>query len=385
MTKRTLLFILLLLALTACDRPAPTAETEASISYGAALDLSHQLHDLEREKDALKSEQFVTIRIAAVGDLLMHIPVINDAAIGSGRYDFTHQFEAIRPLIEEADIAIANLETTFTGPQVPYHGFPRFNAPDDLAHSLVDVGFDVITTANNHSLDGGIDGLDRTLDVLDDAGLQATGTFRSSDPVAPLLVEREGLQIGILNYTYGTNGLPLPVDRPEAVNLIDTSRILRDVTALRSADLIVVALHFGHEYHRTPSAEQIALVDTLHAAGVDIILGAHPHVLQPAEQKRPDRFTIYSMGNFLSNQRKRYQDAGVIVDLLVTFDRLSGKRWIDATLHPTWVERTGGPPGSRYRILPIAATLEDPTISEALRRKLMTVQQDSLGILNRVE
>ncbi len=382
MQRIFIIFSILLLTLTACSGLDSEEEPPTPLSYGAALDMKGQWKDLEREKSIWKKEQYPRLRIVAVGDLLMHLPVINDAAEGGGTFDFTHQFREVQPIIAGADLALANLETTFTGPQVPYHGFPRFNAPDDLADDLKRIGFDVITTANNHSLDGGIRGLDRTRDVLEKAGLQATGTYRPSDPPGPLRIERGPVTIGILNYTYGTNGLPIPADRPGAVNLIETDRILREVESLSDVDLVIAALHFGHEYHLQPSEEQVRLVHILQDAGVDLILGAHPHVLQPAEQTAPDRFVIYSMGNFLSNQRKRYQDAGVIVDLKVTFDRQKGRKYIRPTLHPTWVERRWGSPGTRYRILPIEPFLEDPALDASSREKLRSVYQDSLRILN---
>lgn len=231
-------------------------------------------------------------------------------------YEYNRSFQFIKPVIESVDIAIANLEVTHAGK--PYSGYPQFSAPDEISATLQNTGFDVILTSNNHSCDGGGKGVVRTLDVLDKLGIKHTGTFRNQkerDATYPLIVEEKGIKIAILNYTYGTNGLTVP--KPIIVNYIDSAMIKADMKKAREqADYIICTMHWGTEYQRLPNAYQKNWEKYCYELGADMVIGGHPHVIQPVERKivnGEEKLTAWSLGNFVSNQRDRYTNGGLIV------------------------------------------------------------------------
>lgn len=265
-----------------------------------------------------------TITIGAIGDLLMKNPIIDSARTGhNNRYSFGPIFAGVAPYLRNNDLLIGNLETTFSGTpwfggnpnrigryerRNMHTGNPLFNCPDELAATLRQTGFDVMTTANNHCADGGMYGLDRTLGILDRHGIKHTGTARSLRESQRLLVVRvKGIRVGILSYTYGTNRMP--VSKKYKVNLIEPKKIVADIARIKKiSDLVIVCLHFGREYRRMYNAEQRNLVNLCFKHGANAILGAHPHVLQPVVTKRikdkygvvKTRVAAYSLGNFLS-------------------------------------------------------------------------------------
>ena len=252
------------------------------------------------------------------GDVMSHGPQIKAAyhpATDSYEYDASFQF--VKPIIQQADIAIVNLEVTHAGK--PYAGYPQFSAPDELSTALKTAGFDVLLTANNHSCDGGSKGVIRTLDVLDKIGMKHTGTFRNKaerDATYPLMLEKNGIRLALLNYTYGTNGLT--VAAPLIINYIDSNVIQKDVKKAKAlgAEYIVCTLHWGTEYQSLPSSYQKKWEDFCYSIGVDMIIGSHPHVIQPVERKtinKKDHFTAWSLGNYVSNQRDRYKNGGLMV------------------------------------------------------------------------
>lgn len=306
----------------------------------------------------------VRITVAAVGDLLMHLPLVQSSRLpdGSG-YDFTPIFAATAPLLRSADLAIANLETTLAGSDWPLSGYPSFNTPPELARDVRQIGIDVLTNANNHSMDYGRQGLLNTLDHLDRYGVIHTGAFRTpAERDRPVLVERQGVKIGLLAYTYGTNGIPVP--EPHLVNPLDPDLIKRDIAATRAAgaDLISVSLHFGEEYQRHPNDSQQALVQELVAAGADLILGSHPHVLQPIEWVTAGHrrgLVIYSMGNFVSNQVGLQRNTGVI--FLVTVEKPPGAaaHAVAARYVLTYTQQRRVAGVIHTRVLPVEQALSD--------------------------
>ena len=293
------------------------------------------------------------ITMAAVGDIMVHSPQFEAAYVGGEeKYDFYPTFQPIEKYIQETDIAVANLETTFAGEDKGYTGYPMFNSPEQLGKALKQTGFDVITTANNHSLDRRSQGVKSTLDFLDQEGLDYTGTARSQEERDRILIkEVKDVKIAFLAYTYGTNGIPLPEDEPYLVNLIDKTQIEEDIQRAKAEnpDIIVASMHFGVEYQRTPNDEQKELVDFLAQQGVDVILGSHPHVIQPmeiknvvtAEGEEKEVFVIYSMGNFISNQRDRYTDSGLILQMGFEKNFKTNKTVLKQVEYiPTWVNKT---------------------------------------------
>ncbi|MFB9330517.1 CapA family protein [Paenibacillus aurantiacus] len=331
----------------------------------------------------------------AVGDVMMHMPQLpayyNDK---TKQYDFSPYFDAVRPLIREGDWSLANLETPIAGQSLGYSGFPRFNAPTELAEALREAGFSIVTNANNHSLDRGAEGISRTLAALEAQQLVTKGTNRSRFEAEKLtIVEKKGIRMGLLAYTYGTNGIALPAAMPYAVDIVDEQKMLGDIAKLKEAgaDFITVALHFGTEYQTVPSEAQKKLARKLVAAGADIIAGAHPHVVQPYETVEVTEvdgtirngLIIYSMGNFISNQRGGTKDYGLLMKVGIRKDNVTGQTTIrDVEPIPTWVYRYKVGKLNHYRIVPLDETIAKRTIPElssaeyaALTRGKQTIDQ----------
>ncbi len=260
------------------------------------------------------------IKLLFVGDLMQHDAQIKAARTTDG-YDYSDCFKHIKPEIEAADIAIANLEVTLGGR--PYRGYPAFSAPDEFVYAIKDAGFDVLLTANNHCLDRGKRGLERTANLLDSLQIPFAGTYTDKKDFQmryPLLIEKNGFRIALLAYTYGTNGLT--PSAPNIVNYIDREQMKEDILTARQMkpDAIIACMHWGLEYHPLPNASQKDLADWLINQGVDHVIGSHPHVLQPMEV-RPNPNTpaqhlvVYSLGNFISNMSKEKTDGGAMVKL----------------------------------------------------------------------
>ena len=299
-------------------------------------------------------------RLVFGGDLMQHIPQVYAAKNSNNGYDYTESFRYVKPIFEQADLAFINLETTFTTSGY-YTGFPLFRSPGEIVQTLSDIGIDVAVTANNHIFDGGKNGVYTTLNLLDSAGIKHTGVFADSHEFItnhPLILQSKGLRFALLNYTYGTNGLPTPDGL--SVNRIDSFNIARDIALIdrTKIDGIIVFFHWGYEYARQPNDEQRKLADLCHRYGAEIVIGSHPHVVQPIvthedtymdysgrEKKNIGNITIYSLGNFVSNQRERYKDGGILV-ILDIMKKKEAPLAIHASCIPVWVQLP------KYRILP---------------------------------
>lgn len=305
-----------------------------------------------------------------VGDIMSHMPQLPGAYDQATKsYNFDPYFAEVKPILEQGDWVMANLETPIAGADIGYSGYPTFNAPNELAEALRNAGFNLLSTANNHSLDKGEKGVLRTLELLKELELQAVGTASSPEEAEQLIiVEKNGIRMGFLAYTYGTNGIPIPQGKPYLVSLIDEQKMIADIERLREggADVITIALHFGVEYQLTPNEEQKRLARVLVAAGADIIAGSHPHVVQPYEiietndkNGTPKQALImYSMGNFISNQRGESKDYGVIFKVNIRKNMNEGTIALtDVEAIPTWVHRYKPDQAFRYRILPVEQTI----------------------------
>jgi poly-gamma-glutamate synthesis protein (capsule biosynthesis protein) len=313
-----------------------------------------------------------TARLSLVfaGDIMGHDEQITGAHNPeTGQYDYEPTFRLIRPFIEQADIAIANLEVTLAGP--PYKGYPQFSSPDALALAIRDAGFDIMLLANNHALDRGQAGFIRTLLVLDSLQLLHTGTF--PDPVShnqqyPLILEKNSIRIALLNYTYGTNGITIP--KPFIINRIDTFVIRRDLEKAKQAhpDFIIVTIHWGEEYQRIENPAQQKLASYILKHGAHAIIGSHPHVVQPiryypAADSTKQYLVVYSLGNFVSNQRARYKDGGIVVK--INLIKTAGETRLEHSGYlPTWVYREDLPTRSVFYVVPITAYENDSTLMQ---------------------
>lgn len=299
------------------------------------------------------------VRLLFAGDVMQHMPQVR-AAQRDTTFDYTEVFAAVRPRFEAADLVVVNLETTLTRTG-RYSGYPLFRSPTELADALREAGVDVALTANNHCCDGGAEGIGTTARELDRCGILRTGSFTGRHDRAgrhPLLVERCGVRLALLSYTYGTNGMPVP--RGMEVNLLDTLRMAADLGAARrvGADCIVACLHWGNEYERRENASQRALAAFLRRHGADLVIGSHPHVVQPVEADS-SHVVVYSLGNFVSNQRKRYTDGGIMASVEAT-KHPDGRMTYRLETIPVWVALPG------YRILPPEA-LDSAALPAACR------------------
>lgn len=294
----------------------------------------------EAEENKEEEPTDTTFTMAAIGDIMCHNTQYNDAYNkDTGAYDFSYVFDDISLYTKTADICVGNLETTFAGEDVGYSGYPTFNTPDSLAYELKDIGVDVLSTAGNHALDKGFNGLSRTIDVLNDADIAHTGTYKTEEEQNTILTKYvKGIKIAFVNFTYGTNGIKIPSGKEFCVNLIDNDLITKqlDLAKSQNPDIIVACMHWGNEYKTTPNDTQKELSTFLFQNGVDIILGTHPHVLEPMEKQTvtledgttKDGFVIYSLGNFISGQTAENTKTSIILNLTIT-KHTDGKITID--------------------------------------------------------
>lgn len=261
------------------------------------------------------------VSLLFVGDAMQHLPQVHAAKTADG-YNYDSCFYLLKDKISNADIACVNFETTLGGK--PYTGYPMFSSPAEFAEGLKTSGFDVFFLANNHILDRGKRGVENTIDVLDSLKVKQTGVFKSKFTRGlnyPLMIIKNGIRIAFLNYTYDTNGLK--VVPPNIVNLIDTIQIKKDLrlTQLYNPDIIIANMHWGEEYIVKQNREQKQLADFLIRNGVRIIIGNHPHVVQPLIKNITDNkiesVVYYSLGNFISNQQKVNTDGGAIAEITI--------------------------------------------------------------------
>lgn len=283
----------------------------------------------------------ITIHMTVAGDVLCHNTNFWDAYDAqTGTYDFSYSFENIKKYFDNADIAIGTLETNFAGKSVGYSNYPLFNSPEALATDLRELGFDILATGNNHCLDKGFSGMVSTLNELDNAGIEHMGTYATEEASQQYLIKDvNGIKMAFLNYTYGTNGIPVPKGKEFAVNFIDKDKIKHDIDSVKEigVDVICVNMHWGEEYRLTQTKQQEELADFLFQNGVDLILGSHTHCLEPMEKRtvvledgtEKDGFVIYSLGNFMSGQKAENSRQSVILDIQLTKNGADGKISID--------------------------------------------------------
>ncbi|MFD3546448.1 CapA family protein [Streptomyces sp. NPDC058655] len=263
----------------------------------------------ERSATAAPAPAGKPFTLVATGDIIPYPSIIQRSADDAGRageYDFRKILAGVKPLVSAADLAICHHEIPYGRPGGPYTGYPTFKAPHQLADALRDTGYDSCSTASNHTLDDGYDGLARTLEHLDRAGIAHVGSARSAEEAkAPAVMSAGGAKVAQLSYTYGTNGIPLPQGKPWAVNLIDRDRIVADARAARAggANVVVLSIHWGTEWQTAPDEQQRELARALTASrgadglpDIDLVLGTHNHVPQPYE-KINGTWVVFGMGD----------------------------------------------------------------------------------------
>ena len=342
----------------------------------------------------VSSDSIVNIRLSVVGDIMCHSGQFNSAKVEADSFDFNPVFSEIRDYLEASDFAFGNLETVTAGKGAKYTGYPKFNTPSDLLDALKNAGFDLLTTSNNHSLDRGDLGVKKTIAELNERAINYNGTYtdqRDRDSIR--IFDIKGVRIAFLAYSYGTNGNPIPSGKSFLINLIDFNLIRGDIgrAKLEKPDLVLVHYHFGEEYKRYPSNFQKAVIDSTIKMGADIIIGGHPHVLQPfkfipSENSVLDSvFVAYSLGNFISNQQWRYSDAGGILTMIIS--KKISKDSITITgieFLPTWVFNGEINDKTEYKILPSISSLSDTSyiyLSDYHKNKIRESINDTEGIL----
>ena len=311
---RLLVSKVMLLLLVACQSEEGTLP-EREIKPLSVTEEKIEISDKITESD-------VTVTIGAIGDVLLHGRVYNLAETESG-YDFLPMLENVKPLLEKPDFMMANQESMPGGIEIGLSTYPAFNSPKEIVSNLQELGIDMVIGANNHTIDRGVKAVESALDFYDEIGMEYVGVYRDSeDRNRERIVDVNTVSLGILSYTYGTNGIPLPEGHEDIVALIDQEKIEREVKQLREkVDVVIVHMHWGAEYERKPNEKQRQLADKLSEAGVDIIFGHHPHVVQPIDvikQEDGHETTVfYSLGNFLSGQTFDYTDIGGVATVEV--------------------------------------------------------------------
>ncbi|MBH0171100.1 MAG: CapA family protein [Bacillota bacterium] len=292
-------------------------------------------------------EKTTDLKLAAIGDILIHDTVYNKAKTANG-YDFNRNFSLVKSYLSEPDITMANQETMIGGTQLGLSSYPSFNSPHEVGDALKATGVDLVTLANNHTLDRGEKAIISALNYWNQIDVMYTGAYLTDkDRQNIRLIRRNDITVSFLSYTYGTNGIPVPTGKNHLVNLIEVERIKRDIKEARKlSDVNVVSLHFGNEYERMPNEFQKNIVKVVTEAGGDIIIGHHPHVLQPVKWETASdgskTFVAYSLGNFLSGQRREYKDIGGIVQLKVTKRQTGTEKTIELSepkFLPTYVDQ----------------------------------------------
>ena len=297
-----------------------------------------------------------TARIRAVGDLMMHKRQLEIAKQKDGSYDFHPQYAMIADSLADADYTIANLETTVGKyGKMAYSGFPMFNAPESYLDAVKDSGVDFLTLANNHMLDRYFDGMTHTVDLVDQWGFDHGGAYRTpEEQAAPVVVDVNGIKLGMLCYTQMTNGMErfCKTDpREYGIDYLNSKTFEADVRQLRDAgaEVVIAMPHWGQEYKRKPEANTVALAKKLVAAGVDVVLGSHPHMVQPVEYVTVETgdgetrtgLVAYSLGNFVSNMVVQYTDSGIILDFTIREKQDGGFEIVDVGVVPVFCWRSG--------------------------------------------
>ncbi len=357
------------------DKSAPAGSSSASGETSGQV----------QQQEPAETPDPITATLAVCGDVMSHTPQTNDAYdAATDTYSYLPCFQYVKPWIESADYAVANFETTLNGP--PYSGYPQFCAPDALAYDLKTIGFDLVTTANNHSMDKGFNGVCRTLDTLDAAQLKHVGSFRTQAEYdankGVEVVDVGGISVAFLGYSYGTNGIPISAENDFCLNrfntdyaaecvTLDTAKLSSELAYAKGlgTDLIAVMIHWGIEYQTTQNAYQEQVADFLIENGADLVLGSHSHVPQPMETRtvtlsdgsQRTGFVCYSLGNFVSNQSPatvnvNYTDTTAILNLELTKDFETGDTTVtNVSYVPLLVLNRGASAQDRYCILDVHA------------------------------
>ncbi|MDD7352737.1 MAG: CapA family protein [Peptoniphilaceae bacterium] len=343
-------------------------------------------------EEQIKKEDKSEVKILAMGDMIFHQPIVKNYKTNES-YDFTPIFTNISTDINEADIAIANFEGSVNSNR-KLSGFPLFNYPKETIYSLKNAGFDAISTANNHALDTGTEGVLETISHIKESGMNSFGTL-SEDEDKGIIIEKNGIKIGLISFTETLNGMDSLIRGREYYVNTFAQNVEADIKNLKNnSDIVIVYAHWGNEYQLIPNERQVNLKNRLQEYGADIILGSHPHVLQKYEVEEKNNkkyFTIYSMGNALSNQRvenlnKPGVDTGALIKLIIEKDNINGETKLKSYgVYPTFVNRYRANGKLNYDIVKLedivtGGKLSDVTNSE-LKNKAEVKYNEAMKVL----
>lgn len=258
------------------------------------------------------------LTLIMAGDALLHAPVYNDAKTQDGGYDFSPMLEILKPIIPHYDLAFYNQETILGGKELGLSTYPAFNSPQEFGDNMLALGFNLISLANNHTLDRGEKAVRSSLAYWRDKPALTAGSYESFQARnSPKILEKNGITYALLAYTYGTNGIPLPKGKEYLVNVYTKAMLERDIKAIRSqVDFLIVSMHWGVEYEFEPSEEQKKYAKLLADLGVDLVIGTHPHVVQPAEYIG-NTLVFYSLGNLISAQKGTNKRVGMLASVQI--------------------------------------------------------------------
>lgn len=347
------------------------------------------------ENKIIKKDKLEVISITFIGDLMCHAPQFEAAVVPEVKdsFNFDVCYTYVQDYFNKSDYTIGNLETVIAGSKERYTGYPAFNTPFEYVTALKNAGIDFLITSNNHSLDRGKRGVLSTIDSIKSLNFGYTGTFNSKrDRDSIRIIDIKGVKLAILAYSYGTNGNNIPKGHEYLINLIDTNLIKKDIekAKTKNPDIILTYFHFGDEYKQEPNAFQKLIVKKVINYGADIIIGSHPHVLEPiayfkGTNNLDSGFVAYSLGNFISNQRNRYTDSGVI--LKFTLAKSSNNVFLGGVEYmPTWVFKGLYNEKLSYIVLPNYnnnAYEEYPFLTIGDKQKMEESFYDSYKILNK--
>jgi poly-gamma-glutamate capsule biosynthesis protein CapA/YwtB (metallophosphatase superfamily) len=344
----------------------------------------------------VKSDSSVSITISAVGDLMCHSVQFQYAETQKDTFNFDPVYRIVKPYLSIADFTVGNLETVVAGKAKRYSGYPLFNSPDEYINALKIAGFDLLFTANNHALDRGEYGVLRTIEIINKNKINYDGTFVSQrDRDSIRIFNIKGIKVAFLAYTYGTNGNIVPKEKPYLINKIDFNLIQKDIqeAKIKNSDVVLVYFHFGTEYKREPDNYQKIVVDSTIKYGADIIIGSHPHVIEPMKMFKTNNGSLdsglvaYSLGNFFTNQRWRYSDCGMILNISITKNYKTDKIFISKIDYiPTWTYKGKIDSKREYVVIPSQTYMLNDIfshISKADFQKMIQSFNDTKEILEK--
>lgn len=369
-----------------------TSKQEIEIEKQEEQDSSNNVQENQKE------ETDTTFTLTAIGDVMCHNTQYMDAYDSdTSTYNFSYVFDNISSYTKTADICIGNLETSFAGEDRGYSNYPTFNSPDSLADSLKSIGVDVLSTAGNHALDMGFSGLSRTIDVLDKADISHLGTYKTQEDQDKVLIKYvKGVKIAFIDYTYGTNGISVPSDKKFCINLIDKDLIKKHIETAKNqnADMIVACMHWGTEYQTKQNSEQEELADFLFQNGVNVIIGNHPHVIQPMEKRTVtledgstrDGFVVYALGNFICDQNAVNTRDSIILNLKIT-KHTDGSITIDNYDYvPIYMYKDTSASKHKMKILDINKTIYnyENNLDDSITEKIYNLMKTELGRITKI-